>query len=71
MSQPVFAAPMKVKAIDLLELARVIEERFTPIVFTCDCEGSDTNCRKALDDPKVWERRDAVQTIAQYIRSRA
>jgi hypothetical protein len=71
MSQPVFTSPMKVKAVDLLQLARIIEERFMPLAFTCTCGGNDPSCRRALDDPKVWERRDAVEAIAKYIRSQA
>lgn len=50
--------------IDLLyDLAKIIREGFTPSVFTCACNGEAEDCKRALNDGRVWERRETVQQI--------
>jgi hypothetical protein len=51
------------------ELAELIEERFTPFAFTCECKGHDPECQVALEDPAVWGRYYTVTRIADYIRA--
>ena len=54
--------------IDLLrDLAKEVVDRFTPNVFSCACNGEAEDCKKALNDGRVWERRDAVQAIASWL----
>ena len=55
--------------IDLLhDLAALVKERFTPGVFSCSCNGLAPDCAKTLrEDPRVWERREAVQQIADML----
>ena len=36
------------------ELATAIRERFTPLVFACDCKGADADCAEILARPAVW-----------------
>ena len=49
------------------ELATAIRERFTPLVFACDCKGSHPECQSALDNPSIWSQYETVQRIAKFI----
>jgi hypothetical protein len=53
------------------ELADLIEERFTPFAFTCDCNGAMYECQDAKEDPKMWAQYDTVIRITKYIRGLA
>ena len=69
MSQPVFRSSTRIKAVDLIELAKTIEERFMPAVFVCEC--NDTECIEGRQDPVLVRHRDTALRIAAFIRSRA
>lgn len=51
------------------ELAAEIRKRFTPLVFTCECKGNDSDCRRILDENigGVWQRFDAVDDITRWL----
>ena len=69
MSQPVFASRTSLKAVDLVALAKTIEERFMPAVFVCEC--NDTECIECRQDPVLLRHRDTALRIAAFIRSQA
>lgn len=69
MNQPVFTSPITGKPIDLQLLAKIIEERFMPAVFVCQCD--DTECLQGRQDPVLLRHRDTALRIAAYIRSQA
>lgn len=58
--------------IDLLyDLAKTIKERFMPTVFTCACNGEAEDCKRALNDGRVWERRETITQITTMLQDMA
>lgn len=53
------------------ELAQAIRDRFTPLVFKCECNGNDPDCRRIMDENigGVWQRFDAVHDITKWLES--
>lgn len=49
------------------ELAEKILERYTPLAFLCECNGSDLECEQARN--ATWTQYDTVQRIANFIKS--
>lgn len=69
MSQP---SQLSVEIDLLYDLAREALTRFMPGVFNCACEGKDDSCARILrNDPRVWERREAVEQIANWLQTQA
>lgn len=55
----------------LYRLAGDIYERFMPTAINCACQGEEISCQRALNDGRVWERKDAVDKIVAHIRAQA
>jgi len=53
------------------ELADLIEDRFTPFAFKCDCDGSHMDCAEVRHSASGWAQRDTVARIAKFIRETA
>lgn len=51
------------------ELAELIRNKFTPLVFSCGCAGSHPDCASILERPEVWTQNDVVVRIAKLIES--
>jgi hypothetical protein len=49
------------------ELADLIRFRFTPLAMLCDCQGADSDCQDAKQNPAVVAQYDTVQRIAKFV----
>lgn len=66
MKQPVFqVTPENIDA--LLDLAAFVKQWFMPYAVTCECNGAEESCRKALSDPRVVQQADTVTRISDHI----
>lgn len=62
-----------VEVIDVLYAAAAhIHDRFMPNVFNCSCNGLAPDCARTLrEDPRVWERKDAIDKVVAHLRAEA
>ena len=51
----------------LWQVSARVKTRFMPAVFSCECGGAEESCRRALDDPRVWQARETVEGISTWI----
>jgi hypothetical protein len=49
------------------ELSQLIQDRFTPFAFTCDCKGTHEECAEAMRSTAMWAQADTVMRIALFI----
>jgi hypothetical protein len=49
------------------QLAEEITARFTPLVFTCECNGDHPSCKMARNNASVYTQMETVKRIAEYI----
>jgi hypothetical protein len=52
-------------------IADLIEERFTPLAFTCDCNGTHPACAKVINDDRyAIGQHHTVTAIANWLRGK-
>lgn len=49
------------------ELANFIRNNYTPLAFTCSCEGEDESCALAMENPATYAQFSVVNRIANAI----
>jgi len=49
------------------ELSKIIQDRFTPLAFTCECKGTHAECGEAMRSTAMWAQADTVMRIALFI----
>ena len=52
-----------------LELAEIIRQRFIPLAFTCDCNGTHSDCAQVFASPAANVQFDVTLRIAKFIES--
>lgn len=48
-------------------LAELIRNNYTPLAFTCACDGADEDCARAMNDPATYRQYETVRRIADAI----
>ena len=49
------------------KLADEITARFTPLVFSCECNGEHPSCKMTRNNSSVRTQMETVMRIAEYI----
>lgn len=49
------------------ELASLIRKNYTPLAFTCSCNGADESCANAMNDAATYRQYDTVERIARMV----
>jgi len=52
------------------QLAEEITARFTPLVFTCECNGDHPSCKMTRNNESVRTQMETVMRIAEYIKQK-
>lgn len=73
MVDPDLSEQTLVEVIDVLyRAAHDIDAQFMPNVFRCTCNGLAPDCARTLrEDPRVWERKDAIDKVVAHLRAEA
>jgi hypothetical protein len=49
------------------ELSQLIQDRFMPFAYTCECKGTHPECGEAMRSTAMWSQADTVMRIALFI----
>ena len=49
------------------QLSQLIQDRFMPFAYTCECKGSHPDCAEAMRGSAMWAQADTVLRIALFI----
>jgi hypothetical protein len=48
-------------------LAGQIRQKFTPLAFTCECEGNDPTCAAVRQNPSMIATNETINRIVAFI----
>jgi hypothetical protein len=55
--------------LNLDTLAEIIRERYTPLAFTCDCNGTHPDCADTYADTWAVAQYDTIKRVVSYIQN--
>lgn len=51
------------------QIAKLVEEAFTPLAFTCSCGGAHPDCHTARLDTYTYAQYETVTRIVKFIKA--